>query len=82
MIAAGVWGDGGHVLIPLTDEKVVDTRGAGDALVAALTAALLRGDPPTVAARYAVAAAGARVGHPGGRPRLSEEAIRASSTPG
>ncbi|MBQ0902118.1 PfkB family carbohydrate kinase [Micromonospora sp. U21] len=70
------WGDG-HLLVPLTDQKVVDTTGAGDALVAALTAALLRGDPPPTAARHAVAAAGATVGHPGGRPSLSQDALRA-----
>ncbi|SCF16757.1 ribokinase [Micromonospora coriariae] len=69
------WGDG-HLLVPLSDQKVVDTTGAGDALVAALTAALLRGDPPPVAARYAVAAAGAAVGHPGGRPNLTADALR------
>ncbi|RLP91384.1 carbohydrate kinase [Micromonospora sp. BL4] len=70
------WGDG-HLLVPLTDQTVVDTTGAGDALVAALTAALLRGDPPPAAARYAVAAAGATVGHPGGRPNLNADALRA-----
>ncbi|MFY1691926.1 PfkB family carbohydrate kinase [Plantactinospora sp. WMMB782] len=69
------WG-AGHLLVPLTDEKVVDTTGAGDALTAALAVALLRGDPPPDAARYAVAAAGAVVGHPGGRPALDPEALR------
>jgi ribokinase len=63
------WGDG-EVLVPLTDERVVDTTGAGDALTAALTVALLRGVPPEKAAHYAIAAAGATVGHPGGRPDL------------
>ncbi|MEU8244394.1 PfkB family carbohydrate kinase [Actinoplanes missouriensis] len=64
------WADG-EELIPLTDEKVVDTTGAGDALTAALTVGLLRGMPPVEAGRFAVAAAGATVGHPGGRPDLS-----------
>jgi ribokinase len=70
------WGDG-HALIPLSREQVVDSTGAGDAFVAALTTALLRGDPPATAGRYAVAAAGAVVGHPGGRPNLTADAIRA-----
>ncbi|MFF0369951.1 PfkB family carbohydrate kinase [Micromonospora sp. NPDC005087] len=74
------WGDG-HLLVPLADQKVVDTTGAGDALVAALTAALLRGDPPPVAARYAVAAAGATVRYPGGRPNLTADALRAARAP-
>ncbi|MBO3737839.1 PfkB family carbohydrate kinase [Actinoplanes flavus] len=70
-----VWRDG-HLLVPLTDEKTVDTTGAGDALTAALTAALLRGRPPEEAARYAVAAAGVTVRHPGGRPDLHESELR------
>ncbi|MEV4702543.1 PfkB family carbohydrate kinase [Actinoplanes sp. NPDC049316] len=65
-----VWRDG-DVRLPLTDEKVVDTTGGGDAFTAALTASLLRGDDPATAARWAVAASGATVGHPGGRPDLS-----------
>ncbi len=69
-----VWPDG-EVLLPLTD-PVVDTTGAGDALTAALTAALLWGEPPPAAARYAVAAAAATVGHPGGRPELDPELLR------
>lgn len=64
------WPDG-EVFLPLTDEKVVDTTGAGDALTAALTVGLLRGMPPAEAGRFAVAASGATVGHPGGRPDLS-----------
>lgn len=70
-----VWGDG-HVLVPLTDDDVVDTTGAGDALVAALTDALLRGEDYPDAACWAVAAAGATVGYPSGRPALSEAALR------
>ncbi|MEQ4300087.1 PfkB family carbohydrate kinase [Plantactinospora sp. B6F1] len=69
------WGSG-HLLVPLSEERVVDTTGAGDALTAALTVALLRDDPPPDAARYAVAAAGATVGHPGGRPALDAAALR------
>jgi ribokinase len=62
-------------LIPLTDEPVVDTTGAGDALVAGLTASLLRGDPPPVAARLGVLAAGDTVTHQGGRPTLTPEIL-------
>ncbi|KXK59631.1 hypothetical protein AWW66_23265 [Micromonospora rosaria] len=70
------WGSG-TLLVPLSRDDVVDTTGAGDALTAALTVALLRGDTTTSAARYAVAAAGATVGHPGGRPALTDEIVRA-----
>jgi ribokinase len=70
-----VWRDG-HVLVPPTDDDVVDPTGAGDALVAALTDALLRGEDYLDAACWAVAAAGATVGHPGARPALSEAALR------
>lgn len=65
-----VWHDG-DIVVPLGDEPVVDTTGAGDAFTAALTVALLRGDQPADAGRIASAAAGATVGHAGGRPRLS-----------
>jgi ribokinase len=64
------WADG-EELVPLTDEKVVDTTGGGDAFVAALTTALLRGRSYLEAARFATAASGATVGHPGGRPDLT-----------
>ncbi|OJF13324.1 ribokinase [Couchioplanes caeruleus] len=64
-----VWRDG-HLRLPLTDERVADTTGGGDAFTAALTASLLRGDDPSTAARWAVAASGVTVGHPGGRPDL------------
>ena len=69
--------DGGieDELIPLTDETVVDTTGAGDALVAALTAALLRGDAPPTAARLGVMAAGDTVTHRGGRPTLTPDLL-------
>ncbi|MEH1015733.1 PfkB family carbohydrate kinase [Micromonospora sp. CPCC 206060] len=71
-----VWPDR-SLVVPLSDTGVVDTTGAGDAFVAALTAGLLRGDEPEHLARYAVAAAGTSVGHPGGRPDLSGPAIDA-----
>jgi ribokinase len=64
-----VWRDG-DLRLPLTDEKVVDTTGGGDAFTAALTASLLRGEDHATAARWAVAASGATVGHPSGRPDL------------
>jgi ribokinase len=65
-----VWQDGASVF-PHGDEPVVDTTGAGDALTAALTTALLRGGAPEEAAELAVAAAAATVRHPGGRPDLT-----------
>ena len=52
-------------------ERVVDPTGAGDALVATLTAALTRRRPLETAASLAVAAAAATTGHAGGRPHLS-----------
>lgn len=64
-----VWA-GGELFLPLDDVEVVDTTGAGDAFVAALTATLLRGGGVEVAARQAVRAAGKTVRHPGGRPDL------------
>jgi ribokinase len=69
-----VWPEG-HLCLPLVATDVVDTTGAGDAFVAGLAAALLRGLPPAVAGRYASAAAAATVGHPGGRPCLSTAAM-------
>ncbi|WP_199433271.1 PfkB family carbohydrate kinase [Qaidamihabitans albus] len=68
---------GGREFLPLVDTGVVDTTGAGDALVAALTATLTRDGPVHEAARLAVAAAGATVGHAGGRPNLTPEAVNA-----
>ncbi|SEQ24223.1 ribokinase [Lentzea albida] len=65
-----VW-DSGELVLPLGDAEVVDTTGGGDAFVAALTFALTRGDGPEAAARLAVEASGATVGHPGGRPNLT-----------
>lgn len=71
---AFVWPDG-ELFVPLSETPTVDTTGAGDAFVAALTVGLLRRDPPDRLARYAVAAAGTSVGRPGGRPALTREAI-------
>ena len=65
-----VW-DSGELVLPLGDAEVVDTTGGGDAFVGALTFALTRGDGPEAAARLAVDASGATVGHPGGRPDLT-----------
>ena len=64
------WG-AGELLLPLTATPVADTTGAGDALTAALIRTLDEFGDPRVAAQLAVAAAGATVGHPGGRPWLT-----------
>lgn len=74
-----VWRDGA-LDVPLTDDEVVDTTGGGDAFTAGLTAALLRGHGYAEAAVHAVAASGATVGHPGGRPDLGEDAMRTRIT--
>ncbi len=68
------WPDG-DLLLPLTRTPVADTTGAGDAFTAALISALARGQSPERSARLAVAAAGATVGYPGGRPRLTRSAL-------
>ncbi|MEH0974724.1 PfkB family carbohydrate kinase [Micromonospora sp. CPCC 205546] len=73
---AFVWPEG-ELFVPLSETTTVDDTGAGDAFVAALTLGVLRGQPRERVARHAVAAAGATVGHPGGRPALTPEAIRA-----
>ncbi|MEU4782370.1 PfkB family carbohydrate kinase, partial [Micromonospora sp. NPDC023633] len=73
---AFVWPDG-ELFLPLSETPTVDDTGAGDAFVAALTLGVLRGEPRERVARHAVAAAGATVGHPGGRPALTPEAIHA-----
>ncbi|MGW4527663.1 PfkB family carbohydrate kinase [Amycolatopsis sp. NPDC004378] len=57
------------------ETDVVDPAGAGDALVATLTAALTRRRPLETAACQAVAAAAATTRHAGGRPRLSRPAL-------
>jgi ribokinase len=66
----------GCVFMPLTETQVADTTGAGDAFVAGLITALAQDDGPRRAARLAVAAAGATVGHPGGRPALTPKAVQ------
>lgn len=70
-----VW-EGGRDTIPHVDTDVVDTTGAGDALTAALTSVLCQGGGAEEAARVAVAAAAATVGHPGGRPNLTRQRMR------
>ncbi|MBB2934416.1 ribokinase [Amycolatopsis bartoniae] len=65
----------GHEFLPLPDVEVVDTTGGGDALIAALTFALVTGEPVPVAARMAVAASARTVQHAGGRPQLSRAAL-------
>lgn len=84
LVAVEVAGEGnafvwprGELFVPLSETPTVDSTGAGDAFVAAVTAGLLRDDPYPRLARYAVAAAGATVGRPGGRPALTPEAIEA-----
>ncbi|MDR7274694.1 PfkB family carbohydrate kinase [Catenuloplanes atrovinosus] len=69
------WGTAGHVVVPAVRTATVDTTGAGDSLVAGLVAALLRDADPVTAARHAVAAASATLGHPGGRPDLTPEHV-------
>ena len=64
-----VWPDG-DVCTPLSGAEVVDTTGAGDAMVAALTAALLRDRDYAQAAQDATDAAAASVARIGGRPAL------------
>ncbi|MBO0776558.1 MAG: bifunctional hydroxymethylpyrimidine kinase/phosphomethylpyrimidine kinase, partial [Actinobacteria bacterium] len=79
-LAAGQAGNafawpGGELFLPLTPAPVADTTGAGDAFTAGLITALVQGSPPERAARLAVAAAGATVGHPGGRPNLTRQTL-------
>jgi len=64
-------GPEGSWFVPHVETEVVDPTGAGDALVAALTAALTRRRPLETAACLAVAAAAATTEHAGGRPHLS-----------
>ncbi len=66
----------GYEFLPLLDTPVVDTTGAGDALVATLTAARTRGRPYREAARLAVSAAAETASHAGGRPELTPEDLR------
>jgi ribokinase len=62
-------------LLGLPAVPVTDTTGAGDAMVAGLTAALVRGRTADEAARCAVRTAAATVGHVGARPRLTPAMI-------
>ncbi|WP_410564927.1 PfkB family carbohydrate kinase [Amycolatopsis sp. cmx-4-61] len=64
-------GPEGTWFVPDVETEVVDPTGAGDALVATLTAALTRRRPLETAASLAVAAAAATTEHAGGRPNLS-----------
>jgi ribokinase len=68
-------GPDGTWFVPDVETDVVDPTGAGDALVATLTAALTRRRPLETAACLAVAAAAATTEHAGGRPRLSRPAL-------
>ncbi|HZP52717.1 ribokinase [Actinocrinis sp.] len=67
----------GHAFYPLDDAQTVDTTGAGDAFVAALTTALALGEAPREAGRWAVAASALTVEHVGGRPRITAETLQA-----
>jgi ribokinase len=61
---------GGHAVLPLLGGEPVDPTGGGDAFVAGLAAALLRGDDPESAGWFASAAAASTVRRRGGRPAL------------
>lgn len=65
-----VWAHGEHFL-PRGPLPPVDPTGGGDAFVAGLTVALLRGEKPERAGRLAAAAAAGTVGRLGGRPDLA-----------
>src|SRR4051794_6433919 len=64
-------------LVPLLGQAPVDPTGAGDAVTAALTDALLRGADPATAAWVAGAAAALTVARLGGRPRLDPAEVSA-----
>ncbi len=66
----------GYEFLPHDDAEVLDTTGAGDALVATLVHSLVQGDPLSTAARLAVTAAGITTEHAGGRPRLHNLATK------
>lgn len=65
----------GPLFLPYADTTVVDTTGAGDALIAGLTATLTRGGGVEQAAQLAVAASEATIQHPGGRPDLASAGL-------
>lgn len=84
IVAAGSDGnavawEGGAALVPLGDEKVVDSTGGGDALVAGLIDGLLSGCHPLMAACTGVAAAGHTVTRLGGRPGLHPAEVRSDA---
>lgn len=68
------WADG-EVLTPRLGGPAVDPTGAGDAYVAALSAALLGRAAPEDAAWLAAAATSLTVGRLGGRPALTSSAL-------
>ncbi len=80
VLAAGAQGEvvawpGGSAVLPLVPVPVADPTGGGDTLTAALTVALLRGDEPERAVRWASAAAALTVQRLGGRPALDHAAV-------
>jgi ribokinase len=79
-----VWAEpGGQLreqLVPLMGEHPVDPTGAGDTVVAALTAALLRGADPRTAAWEAGTAASFTVARSGGRPSLDPAEVARLAT--
>lgn len=60
----------GHVVVPLLGEDPVDATGGGDAFVAALVVAMLRGHDAYTGAWWASAASALTVSRLGGRPAL------------
>lgn len=70
---------GGHVVIPHLGDDVVDPTGGGDAFIATLTTALLRGQTPETAGWWAAAASAQVVGTAGGRPDLKLPRLRAGA---
>lgn len=82
-LAAGEEGNafawpGGDLCVPLAEGPVVDSTGAGDAMVAAIVFGLAACWPYPAIARAAARAAAMTVSRLGGRPALSVAAIRAS----
>lgn len=71
-----VW-DGGHLVMPLLGGQPVDPTGGGDAFVAGVTAALLRGETPATAGWWGSAAASLTVTRLGGRPGLDPAQVEA-----
>lgn len=73
---------GGHVVLPLLGDEPVDPTGAGDAFVAGLATALLRGSDPETAGWFAAAAAADTVAHLGGRPDFDTAGLEAAARRG